>query len=594
LRRVRTQVLIVGAGGSGLALTIFLGDLGVDCLTVERHPGTSHLPKAHYINQRTMEVFRQHGASDTIYAHGPDRENLQRVRWMTSIGGDGPLDRMKIIAPAIMGGADAWPAYEEKGTTRPTNIPQIRLEPVLAQIAEDRGPGRMRFGHELLSMRQDDKGVLAVVRDLAGGETFEVECDYLIAADGGRTLSPMVGVEMVGDTGLGDFYTIWFSADLSSLLDEDDTPMRRVFHPSDPLRVASLLTFGPTRFDRHSEEWASSFSRSRRMLSDEGSVEITDEEIAEIGLKQLKIDVPVTINKVSRWKLETVVADQFRVGRMILIGDAAHRHPPGGGLGLNSGFQDAHNLAWKLALVLQGQAPDALLDSYEAERRPVVTSNAEWAMQAMTTAFTCMASLGVIPGETPEQTTKRFELLMSDTPMGATRRAQMEEVFRVQRVEYVIHDMEMGFTYDRGAVADDGSPPAWRDPMGHEYRPTTRPGSRLPHAWLDRAGERVSTHDLVPLGGFALITDPSGLDWMNAAARIAAETGVAIRTVRIGEGGETSDRSGAWARLRQVDDGGCVLVRPDNHVGFRAIGRSANAEADLRAAFDRILGYGPA
>lgn len=589
MNRIRTQVLIVGAGGAGLALTIFLGDLGVDCLTVEKHPATSHLPKAHYINQRTMEIFRQHGASATIYANGPKKENLQRIRWLTSIGGDGPLDRLKIIAPPIMGGSDATAAYEEKGTTRPTNIPQIRLEPVLARIADERGPGRILFEHEFVSMEQDDEGVTAIVRNLVTGETFVVECDYLIAADGGRTLGPMLGVEMVGDRGLGDFYTIWFSADLSSLLDEDDIPMRRVFHPSDPYRVASLLTFGPTRFDRHSEEWASSFSRGRRMMSSEDHGSVTDEELIEEGLRLLKITVPVKVNKVSRWQLETVVADKMSVGRVYFIGDAAHRHPPGAGLGLNSGFQDSHNIAWKLALVLKGKAPPSLLSSYEAERRPVVTWNCEWAMQAMANAFVLMSALGAVPGDSEEQTTRRFKVLMSDTRMGATRRAQLEEVFRVQRVEYVAHDMEMGFTYDRGAVIDDGSPPAWRDPMGHEYRPTSRPGSRLPHAWLNRQGAKISSHDLIPLGGFVLITGRNGQAWCNAAAALAAETGIDLHAVQVGAGCEVTDPSGVWEKVREVEDGGCVLVRPDAHIGYRSKTAVPDAAATLRNVFAEIL-----
>ena len=246
---------------------------------------------------------------------------------------------------------------------------------------------------------------------------------------------------------------------------------------------------------------------------------MSDEEVAREALAALKIDVPVTVRKVSRWKLETVVADRFGAGRVILIGDAAHKHPPGAGLGLNSGFQDAHNLAWKLALVLRRRACPSLLGTYERERRPVVTANASWAMHAMVNVFVILAALGVIPGETPEQATKRFQQLISDTPLGRTRRAQLEEVFRVQRVEYAAHDMEMGYTYPDGALVDDGSEPAWRDPMGHEYLPTTRPGSRLPHAWLDHGGRRMSTHDLIPLDGFLLLTSPEGLGWCNAASR---------------------------------------------------------------------------
>ena len=243
VREVRTEVLIVGAGGSGLAATIFLGNLGVDMLCIERHTSTSNLPKAHYINQRAMEIFRQHGAADAVYARSAPRPNHARVRWLTSIGGDGPLDRVPIHAPPIMGGGELQAAYDAKGVTHPTNIPQIRLEPILRELIDDRWPGRLCFGHELVSFEQAD-GVVARVADLAAGAELRVHCDYLVAADAGKTVGPALGVNMVGDTELGDFCTVWFAADLSEHLTDDDAAMRRVFHPSRPDRVSSLLTFG--------------------------------------------------------------------------------------------------------------------------------------------------------------------------------------------------------------------------------------------------------------------------------------------------------------------------------------------------------------
>ena len=589
LRKVNTQVLIVGAGGAGLAMTCYLQDLGVDTITVERHAGTSPMPKAHYINQRTMEVFRQHGMSEAVYARAAPRENLQHIRWMTSLGGDGPLDRIKYVCRPIMGGGELTPIYDAKGVTHPTNIPQIRLEPVLVDLVETRRPGAIKFRHELVSFTQDDDGVTALVRDLTADEELEIRCDYLIGADAGKTVGPALGVRMLGATGVADVYTIWFSADLSQYLDDDDTPMRRIFHPADPTRVQTLLTFGPTRFDRHSEEWASTFTLGSQMSRRDDHYTVPDEYLVKHVFDTFKVDVPRTVHKITRWQLETVNADRFAVGRVFLIGDAAHKHPPSAGLGLNSGFQDGHNLAWKIALVLRGLAGLTLLETYGTERQPVIAHNTEWAMNASTNVFILMAAIGAIPGEPPEQTCKRFEVLVSDTRLGATRRAQLDEIFRIQRVEYAAHDMEMGFTYDHGAVVDDGSPPAWRDPMGHDYRPTSRPGSRLPHAWLDRGGETLSSHDLIPLGGFALITGPDGQDWCDAAAALSAETGVEIAASRVGEGCPVTDPSGAWAAVREIGEAGCLLVRPDGHVAYRSMDRAPDARAALAAALAQVL-----
>lgn len=590
MRELNTQVLVVGAGGAGLALSIFLGDMGVDALTIERHPGTSHLPKAHYINQRSMEIFRQHGVADAIYARSAPRENLGRIRWMTSLGGDGPLDALQFAAPSILGGGDHAAMYDQKGTTHPTNIPQIRLEPILLEQCEARYPGRIIFNHELESFAQDANGVTAIVLDRQSGERMTVRCAYMIAADGGKTINPALGIEMIGDKDLGDFYTVWFAADLSQYVKDDDAVMRRIFHPEKPYRVNSLLTFGPDHWDGRSEEWASNFTRGPRFATVPGEREtITDEELIEDVRGFLKVDVPLTVRRVSRWSLETVIADKMQVGRIVIIGDAAHKHPPAAGLGLNSGFQDAHNIAWKLAFVTKGLAPPSLIDAYELERRPVTASNVRWSINASTNAYLIMSGIGVVPGESAEKTCERFKVLVEDSFEGQTRRAQLNEILNIQRVEYAAHDRELGFVYPDGAVMDDGSPAAQRDPMGHIYHPTTRPGSRLPHAWLTQDGRRLSTHDLIPMGGFALITGAKGRDWHDAAAQIAAESGITIHAWSVGPCGDVADPSGQWIAEREIGDEGAILVRPDAHVAFRALGHVNDPAGTLRDAFEQIL-----
>ena len=586
MRRVEVPVLIIGGGLSGLSASIFLADLGVDALLVERHPSTSHLPKAHYLNQRTMEIFRRHGVADAVYACSTPRENLGKIIWHTSLGGDGPFDRVVYGEGDSMGGGALAADYDAKGATHPTNIPQVRLEPILARVAEQRRPNGVLFRHELESLSQDDDGVSAIVRDLDRDEELHVRCQYLVGADAGKTVGPAVGISMAGPRLPVDFVVVWVRADLSEYIPDDSAIMRYLIHPSRPAQIGALLAYGPEHWDRHSEEWGVNFSRDPSLPPlDEASA--IAESRAVLGLDE---DVEMSVHRISQWTLEVAIADAFVNGRVLIIGDAAHKHTPGAGLGANSGIQDAHNIAWKLALVLAGLAPPTLLHSYEVERRPVVTRNAEWSGFTMQNLLLYMTAAGIVPSAPREQREAQFSQLLADSPVGAASRALLREVFKLQRMEIAAHDMEMGFTYDRGAVVDDGSDAAWRDPLGAEYRPTSRPGSRLPHAWLHVGGERVSTHDLVPIGGFLLLTDSSGRDWTDAAERLAIETRLTIRAVRIGDDAE--DRSGAWQAACEVGDGGALLVRPDGHIGYRAVEPVAEAYTTLHDALATILAGG--
>lgn len=486
------------------------------------------------------------------------------------------------------GGGSLFEPYMKDSPCPSSNLPQIRLEPILKRQAEQRAPDRVRFGHELVALAQDPDGVRATVQEVASGDTYEVRAQYVIGADGGKTVGEKIGVAMNGPSGLLDMVSCHFKADLSAYADE--TCLITWFLNPDGAGSwgsGAMVPMGPT-WGKHSEEWNFIFTFGP------DDPERFDEEAIVPRLKGLLRlpDLEVEVLRVSHWILEGVLADRYRVDRVFLAGDAAHRHPPTTGLGLNTAIQDSHNLAWKLAAVLHGQAEPALLDSYEPERQAIGERNVDWAMFTFLNHLVIDAGLGIMPGQPAEANRAAMEAFFADTPMGETRRARATEVIETQRTEFQAHDLEIGFRYEAGALVPDGSTPPPSDPMGSTYHPTTRPGHRLPHAWLERDGERVSTHDLVGRDGFVVLTDPSGSAWVTAARAAAEKFGVPLTAVTIGAGGggaDASDVEGTWAQVREIPEGGAVLVRPDQHIAFRAAGLVSDPTDALSAALATVL-----
>jgi 2,4-dichlorophenol 6-monooxygenase len=275
-----------------------------------------------------------------------------------------------------------------------------------------------------------------------------------------------------------------------------------------------------------------------------------------------------------------------------------HRHPPSNGLGSNTSVQDAYNLAWKLAFVLRGDAGPGLLESYNAERSPIGRQIVLRANKSIEEFGAIFEALGFSDTSDPNVMNERMRARADDTPESASQRERLRLALELKNYEFNAHGVELGQRYRSSAVASDGSPepPYTRDAELY-YHPTTWPGARLPHCWLGEDGHRVSTHDIVGKGQFTLLTGISGGAWAEAAAQVSAEMGVPLAAHVIGPGRRYTDLYDDWARLREVAEDGCVLVRPDAHVGWRSIGRSAAPAEELRRALELILdrpqGAGP-
>lgn len=516
MRDDEIPVLIVGGSLVGLSMSLLLASKGVPSLTVERHAGTAIHPRAAMFNQRTIEIYRSLGVDGEIVgASGLEFQQDGAIVSVESLGG-------KEIEYYFRNVNDG---YETLSPSPRLFITQIGLEPLLRLRAEERG-ARLEYSTELVSFDQDDDGVTAIVRNRDTGAERTVRARYVVAADGSRSpVRERLGIPLAGHPSFSNSITIYFRADVKPILGDRN--------------LSVVYVFGPTLqgFFRFSLEGDAGFlvvntiadadgGRNRDVWRDTGEDRCVEYVREALGAPELQVE----IENVQRWNACAEWAERFQEGRIFLAGDAAHNMPPTGGFGGNTGVADAHNLAWKLAFVLEGGAGPKLLDTYDAERRPV--------------------------GElTTEQAYTRYVLRL-DPELGK------------DDIQPFVPDppIELGHRYRSSAVIperdDDGS--LYENP----HEPSGRPGTRAPHVELDGR----STLDLF---GDRFVVLSASERWCAAAAK----AGVDAHQVR----------SRAFGDVYGTGAAGAALVRPDGFIAWRARDAEEDGERVLAGALARIL-----
>ena len=533
---VLVDVVIVGAGPTGLTAAHLCHRVGLSSIVLEQRPGPQRLPAAHAINARTFEIWRQAGvAMGPILdaALSPDEAGL--VRWVTKFGGE------------VIGTLPYERQGDEMLAVTPTplrNLSQHRLEPLLLSPTLD-----VRYDHTWVSGTEtgvetgtDGDGAIDVVATGPDGP-LHVRARYLLGADGAASaVRRSLGIEMIGPRSLQSFVMVHLAADFRALVREQPGVLYFVLDP------ASGGTFVSHGCDR---EWV-------YMHPWDPEARPVDTLTAEYGAALVRAaldapDVPFEVLKVGTWHMSAQIAERYRSGRCFLVGDAAHRFPPTGGLGLNTGVADVHNLTWKLAAVEAGRLDPSLLHTYEAERRPVAQFNCDQSMHNAFKMIEIPMSLGVT--NDVNESTAAMHATLAD----AAGRAAVQAAIANQAIHFDLLGLQLGHSYEGPLVVADGTDAPVLDEPARDYVPSTRPGGRLPHVWL---GDGRSTLDLVDARVPTVLLRDGAL---------AGDIGTPCAIVWCA--------ADVWDTGLGLEPDQCLIVRPDQHVAHR--GPASGAAAAL-------------
>jgi 2-polyprenyl-6-methoxyphenol hydroxylase-like FAD-dependent oxidoreductase len=533
---IESDVLIVGGSLVGLSAASFLAWHGVPSFSVERHHGTAIHPRAGHFHLRTLEVLRSIGLEGRVRAASEEQFDPDGgINAVESLAG-------REIATYIANLNEGVAAISPSSRLFMT---QQSLEPLIRARAEELG-ATLRYATELVSFAQDADGVTGHIRNVVTGEMDTVRAKYMIAADGNRSpIRERLGIGTRGPGHLADCVTIYFHADCGAALRGRNLGVIYVFN-SDLRGFFRLVRTGDSGFLAVMTLGDMSRPDALKVAQDINEARCVAFVHSATGMPTAKVE----IEDIASWRAVAEVADQFQRNRVFLVGDAAHVMPPMGGFGGNTGVQDAHNLAWKIALVLKGLAGAELLDTYDAERRPI----GELAMQQAYTRYV----LRVVP----ERGQKGMQPIVDDL------------------------SMEIGYRYHSSAIASEaGTGTALYEKPS---RSRGMPGTRAPHVVLQRAGTPLSSLDLFGRN-FCVLAASAGGIWCDTARAAAAELGIPVDAYRIGRGEEVSDPEGRFADAYGLSASGAAVVRPDGFVAWRAKDASGASKAAMRAVMSPLL-----
>ncbi|OCL03302.1 hypothetical protein AOQ84DRAFT_368495 [Glonium stellatum] len=584
-RVVETDHLIVGTGPAGASLACFLASHGLKGIAIGAAPGSAETPRAHITNMAALECLRDIGLEEECVDAATKGDCMQHTRWCRSMTGE---EFARIYSwgndPARQGD------YDAASPCNHVDLPQTVLEPILVRHATLNG-FHVRFDTRLISFEREASGaIVSLIEDTITKETYKIRSKYLFGCDGARSqVLRELKIPLIKKPGQGLAINILVKVDLAHTVEHRMGNLHWVMQPDQ-----DHPDFGWTAIVRMVKPW----KEWMFILFPAPGTGVEFNPTPEDYLKRVREiigdpSISVEILNISKWFINEIVAEYYSDGNIFCLGDAVHRHPPLNGLGSNTCIQDAFNLAWKIAYVSKGLASPSLLSSYSLERQPVGLGIVTRANQGLRDHVPVWEALGMLDSSL-EVRRARFAELSAATPEGVERRARLQKAVEGTAHEFHGVGVEMNQRYESSAVylADEGPrPPLPEDPvLQHEI--TTFPGCRLPHAWLNTRvpGKKLSTIDLAGHGKFCLLTGIGGGAWKSAAENVGKSLGVEIKCYSIGWTQDYEDMYFDWARRREVQEDGCVLVRPDRFVAWRSKDMIPNCGEKLLVVMKSVLG----